>query len=191
MIDETDRDDRNVTTPTERMLTWGKNSAFYRLHQRDLSETELFNALKRKALKKFPNITMSCAEKIAEQTVSHCKGLKLLDDNRYANNKANSAANAGKSKRMIALKLREKGIDPETVGEVLQETDDRLAALIHCRKRRIGPFSGIQDKDQKRILKELSSLARSGFSQNLARTVFQMSREEAEDEIFYISKLNN
>lgn len=174
----------NEITPieqiTERMLTWGRNSALFRLNQRDMSEHELFVALKRKATTKFPGITEECAQSLAQQTVSYCSELRLLNDRNYAEVKVRSGVNSGKSRRRIAMKLQEKGIDAEKAVNALEEVDDTRAAIIYCRKRAYGPFRR-GEADEDRHNKELSGLARQGFAFDLAKKVLGLNFSAAND----------
>jgi regulatory protein len=52
-----------------------------------------------------------------------------------------------------------------------------------ARKRAFGPFRKI-DLDEKRQGKELSAFARGGFGFDLAKKVFGMSLEDAEEILF-------
>lgn len=169
-----------IEEPTERMFAWGRNSALFRLNQKDMSESELKNALKRKALQKFTSITAGCADKIAAAALSYCLELKLIDDDNYARMKVKTESNKGKSKRMIAKRLSDKGIAPETSLLLLQETDDLVSALIHCRKRRLGPYRRDSKGDAKTLARELGNLARNGFSQDVARKALSMNLEDVE-----------
>jgi regulatory protein len=165
---------------TERMLTWGRNSALFKLNQRDMSEYELLTALKRKAATKFPGITEDCAHTLAQQTVSYCKELRLLNDDNYAEIKVRSGVNSGKSRRRIAMKLQEKGIDDLQANNALEAVDDTRAAIIYCRKRGYGPFRRVE-ADETRCNKELSGLARQGFPFDLSKKVLALSFDDAND----------
>lgn len=174
----------NEITPieqiTDRMLTWGRNSALFRLNQKDMSEHELATALKRKAATKFPGITEECAQTLAKQTVDYCRELKLLNDSNYAEVKVRSGVNSGKSGRRIAMKLQEKGIDVEYANAALEEVDDARAAVIYCRKRAFGPFRR-NEPDDARNSKELSGLVRQGFAFDLSKKVLALSLDDAND----------
>lgn len=165
---------------TEQMLTWGRNFALFRLKQRDMSEHELLVALKRKAVTKFPGITEECALSLAQQTVSYCRDLRLLNDSNYADIKVRSGVSSGKSRRRIEMKLQEKGVDVEKVSTALAEFDDTRAAIIFCRKRALGPFRR-GDADEARHNRELSALARQGFGFELSRKILNLSYEGAND----------
>ena len=169
-----------IETITDRMLTWGRNSALFRLNQRDMSEHELANALKRKAASKFPGITEECAQGLAKQTVEYCRELKLLNDSNYAEVKVRSGVNSGKSARRIAMNLHEKGIDIDHASAALAEVDDPRAAVVYCRKRGVGPFRR-NEADDARFNKELAGLARQGFAFDLSKKVLALSVDEAND----------
>lgn len=170
-----------LTTITPRMISWGRNSALFRLNQRDMSENELFEAIKRKSPVKFPGLTPKLAASLARQTVDFCLEMKLLNDARFAEVKARSAAYSGKSKRQVAMKLQEKGISEDTSSSALEEYDDQRSAIIYCRKRGFGPYRRDQLADDKRLQKEISALMRNGYSYSLANTTIALTREEAEN----------
>jgi regulatory protein len=165
---------------SERMLSWGRNSALFRLNQRDMSEHELFVALKRKAATKFPGITEECAQTLAQRTVSYCSELRLLNDSNYAEVKVRSGVNSGKSRRRIAMKLQEKGIASEKADNALEAVDDTRAAIIYCRKRAFGPFRRVE-ADEARHNKELSGLARQGFPFDLSKKVLGLNFDDANE----------
>lgn len=165
---------------SERMETWGRNSALYRINQREMSEHQLFTAIKRKASSKFPGITEECANELAKRTIAYCNDLRLLNDDNFAEVKVRSGVSAGKSRRQIAMQLREKGIDADKANIALEEIDDTKAAIIFCRKRAFGPFRR-GEVDESRKNKELSGLARQGFSFDLSKKVLLLSFDEASD----------
>jgi regulatory protein len=165
---------------SERMVTWGRNSALYRLNQRDMSEHQLFTALKRKASTKFPGITENCADDLARRTIDYCNELRLLNDDNFAEVKVRSGVSSGKSRRRIAMQLQEKGIDAEKANTALEEVDDTKAIIIFCRKRAFGPFRR-GEGDEARNTKELSALVRQGFAFELSKKVLKLQFDEAND----------
>lgn len=169
--------------PTPRMLSWARNSAAYRLAKRMMTERELSDAIMRKAKQKFEGISEAQLRALGAFAVGFGRDLKVLDDRAYAEIRSSSAARSGKSKRAIARKLGEKGVDREIVATVLEEADDLRAAVVLARKRAFGPFRK-SEADEKQRAKEFSSFARNGFGFELGRRVMQMELEEAE-EILY------
>lgn len=167
-------------TPTPRMLTWAKNSTMYRLGRQMLTEKQLSDAIRRKAKEKFEDISEPQIRACAEFAVKFAYEVGGLDDTAYAGVATRSAVRSGRSKRAIAQRLAHKGIDRETATVALEEADDLYAAVVLARKRAFGPFRKTK-LDEKRMAKELSAFARGGFGFDLAKKVFNMSPEDAEE----------
>jgi regulatory protein len=97
-------------------------------------------------------------DKIVERMVK----AGYVDDARLAESKAASLHRAGKSARMIKLKLRQHGLDGS---KVQSDTEHELeAALTLGKKKKIG-------RDPERKQKDLAVLMRGGFSYSIAKTV--------------------
>lgn len=167
-------------TPTPRMLTWSKNSTVYRLGRQMLTEKQLADAIRRKAKEKFEDISEAQIKAVAEHAVQFAYELGGLDDIAYAGVATRSSVRSGRSKRAIAQRLSIKGIYRETAAVALEEADDLYAAVVMARKRAFGPFRKV-DLDDRRQARELSAFARGGFGFDLARKVFAMSPEDAEE----------
>jgi regulatory protein len=163
------------------MLSWARNSTIYRLSQRMMTEKQLFDAIGRKARKKFDGIGAEQVKALADFAVAFAHQQKALDDAAYAEVSIRTAVRSGKSKRAIAVRLSTKGVDSETAATALEEADDLVAAIIFARKRGFGPFRRAEDADEKRTAKELSAFARNGFSFEIGKRVFGMPLEEAQD----------
>lgn len=179
--------DTNEDQPTPRMLAWAKNSAAYRLAKRMMTERELSDAIKRKARSKFEDIGEAQVNALAEAALVFGRSMKALDDQNYAEIRANSAARSGRSKRAIARKLAEKGVDRSIVTSVLVDADDLRAAVVYARKKGFGPFRRPDvEAYEARWTKEISSFARQGFSFELAKRVLDMEYDEA-NEVLMVS----
>jgi regulatory protein len=172
--------DSQAPAVTPRMLSWAKNSTLYRLSRRMMSERELADAIKRKARQKFEGISSEDLQRLATTALEFGRTLGALDDRNYAETKVRTGVRSGRSKRLIQRKLQEKGVDSETVSIALEDADDLRAALAYARKRGFGAYRR-GEADEKRITKELSSMARQGFSLDLCRRVVALDREEAEE----------
>ncbi len=170
----------DLLEPTERMISWVKNSALYRLTRKMMSEAELSQALARKAAAKFDGISPELATKIAEAGIAFCNQHRFLDDENYAEVKTASAVRAGRSRRRIAMDLANKGIDSELIAASLDEVDDLSSALVFARRKAFGPFRKVE-RDEKRTNKEFSAFARNGFSSDISMRVVNMSRDEADE----------
>ena len=166
--------------PTKRMLSWAKNSAIYRLGRRMHTEKQLYDAIARKAREKFEGIEPEHVTTLAQYAVKFAHDNGALDDVAFAQMSTRSGMRGGRSKRAIAQRLSQKGVAAETVAAAVSEADDLYGAIVLARKRAYGPFRRV-DLDDKRKAKEMSAFARAGFSFAIGKTVFFMSREEAEE----------
>lgn len=100
----------------------------------------------------------------------------LLDDRLYARSKAQSLLERGYGLRRVQAALRQKGIEAGLCSEVVdlirQEHDDvdMDAADRFAQRRRLGRWRSrpIDDAGRRR---ELSALARAGFSYEIARRI--------------------
>ncbi len=104
-----------------------------------------------------------------------------VDDAAFAASRARSLARAGRSRRAIGAHLSTRGVPAETAGGALPDSPDQelAAALIHARKRRLGPWRRAEaSPEQKR--RELASFARAGFAQSVARAVLAMDADAGE-----------
>ncbi|HZH47251.1 MAG TPA: RecX family transcriptional regulator [Roseococcus sp.] len=108
-----------------------------------------------------------------------------VDDAAFARARARRLRGSGRSGRATLAHLANKGVAAETAQAALAAEDvpDELhAALVACRKRRIGPFSlAMPDAPlpPELRMKWLGTLARAGFSGEIARRALAMPRAEA------------
>ena len=103
-----------------------------------MTERELADAIRRKARSKFEDISEAQLNALAEAALAFGRSMKALDDQNYAEIRANSAARSGRSKRAIARKLSEKGVERSIVESVLQDADDLRSAVVYARKKAFG-----------------------------------------------------
>lgn len=170
-------DDEPAPGPTDRMLAWARNSSLYRLNRRMMTEHELFEALRRKALSKFEGIGDAMARQLAGHGVDFCRQHGFLNDRTYAEVKTVSAVRTGRSRRRIARDLGLKGVARPLIEDALQEVDDLEAAIAFARRRAFGPFRKLA-ADEKRMAKEFAAFARNGFSSGVARQVLSMTEDD-------------
>ncbi|QNT79521.1 RecX family transcriptional regulator [Entomobacter blattae] len=143
---------------------------------------------------------------------------RFVDNGEFARSRLNALQKSGHSLRDIAQRLEFKGIQKEMVQTIIEqeaqetlqeesllavslfadesliEANEKAAALVLLRKRRLGPFEiekeGGQDcyenatEQKKNRHKAQIVLARAGFSAKLAQQVCMMDRFEAEERIF-------
>ncbi|MCB9989332.1 MAG: regulatory protein RecX [Rhodospirillales bacterium] len=115
--------------------------------------------------------------------------LGLLNDESYARGMVTSLRRRGMAARAIEMRLQAKGLPRDLIRHMLAQIDGETsnnseieAAIRMTRRKRIGPYRPADrphDKNKSRD-KELAALARSGFSYDIAKTVIDMSQEDAE-----------
>lgn len=126
------------------------------------------------------------AEDAVETVIAKLKRLNLLDDAAFAAGKAAALRRRGTSKRQIDGRLRMAGIDADGIETAIETADAELAPTVPvdenapdpelraavrlAERRRLGPFRHAQDRPERRQ-RDLASLARAGFSLDIARRV--------------------
>jgi regulatory protein len=119
------------------------------------------------------------------ELVERYLGSGVLDDTRLAKNLTSQLGARGKSTRAISQKLAARGVPSEIATELLaarkQDEPDAelLAAKAYARKRRLGPHRDPEKRAEYRQ-KDLASLARQGFSFDIARRA--LSTEASSDD---------
>ena len=104
-----------------------------------------------------------------------------VSDEAFAASRARSLARAGRSRRAIGAHLASRGVPGALAGAVLpsDEGAELAAALIHARRRRMGPWRKAEESPEL-TRRELGSLARAGYPHGLATRALRTDREEAE-----------
>ncbi len=107
-----------------------------------------------------------------------------ISDQAFAQTRAKSLARAGRSRRAIGAHLANKGVSGELAREASVDDPEQelAAALIHARKRRLGPWRKLDPTPELRR-RELANLARAGFQSAVAGRALKLDREEAEARI--------
>jgi len=108
---------------------------------------------------------------------------KLLSDKYYSDTKSKAYLRRGYSINKIRYSLIKKGINEKYIKESISkikenESDpDFFSAIKICKKRRIGPT---RDQNNRSIFykKDISILARSGFSYEVSKKILDMPKEE-------------
>jgi regulatory protein len=141
------------------------------LNRFDVSSRKLEQHLRTRAKR------LGAPEEVGEwitELIARYRGSGLLNDARYAEQLAGQLAARGKSSRAIAQKLAARGVASQLSNDVLnkrqlEEPDAELsAARAYARKRRLGSFRPLAERDEFRR-KDLASLVRQGFSFDVAR----------------------
>ncbi len=102
----------------------------------------------------------------------------LVDDTRFAEARVATLRRRGGSRRAIQAKLAAKGVDRATIAAALEgEPEDEItAAHALARRRKLGPYRPGERAPFRE--KDLASLARGGFSFDVARLVIDGDRLE-------------
>jgi regulatory protein len=121
-----------------------------------------------------------------ERLVAKLVRAGLVDDEAYAAARAESLHRRGGAPKLIAARLREKGVAAAAIGRALKTLGDgpgevELAAAVNlARRRRLGPYRAhgrakARGAEKRRVARErekaLAALARAGFSYEVARRV--------------------
>ncbi|QRO00179.1 RecX family transcriptional regulator [Archangium violaceum] len=105
----------------------------------------------------------------------------LINDSAYAGMKAHALRASGRSSRVIAQKLRMKGVSAELaqqkLAEVTAELSEEDAARIWARKKRLGPFRRDARTREENRQRDLAALARAGFSFGIAKKIIDAAPE--------------
>ncbi|HEX8538685.1 MAG TPA: regulatory protein RecX [Cystobacter sp.] len=105
----------------------------------------------------------------------------LVNDQAYAETKAHSLRASGRSARVIAQKLKLKGVAKEVVAQKVAEASAELseeaAALIWARKKRLGPFRRDLKTRPDNRQRDLAAMARAGFPFAMAKKIIDGSAD--------------
>ncbi len=107
-----------------------------------------------------------------------------LSDAAFAQGRARALSRAGRSRRAIRAHLVTRGVPAAMAAEALPSdpSQEFVAALIHARKRRLGPWRS-KDSSPEVLRRELGSLARAGFAHDIASRALGAERDAAETAI--------
>jgi regulatory protein len=173
-----------------------ENAAVHYLQRFSASSANLRRVLLRRierARRAEAKIAPDAADAI-DTIIAKLKRLKLLDDAAYAAGKAASLRRRGGSRRIIGGKLKLAGIDAEGIDTAIETADAELKPLIEAedegpdaelraalrlaQRRRLGPYRAEKERAERRQ-RDLASLARAGFSLDIARKVIDADDPES------------
>lgn len=142
------------------------NAALHYLRRYSASRKGLAQVLERKVKRhvREKGGELDAARPMIEAVVERMVKAGYVDDARLAESKAQSLHRQGKSVRVVRLKLRQKGIDAETISHATQANaqSEREAADNLVRRKKLG-------RDPLRAKKDLGVLMRAGFSYGVAK----------------------
>ena len=115
-----------------------------------------------------------------EKIIVDYERVGLLNDEVFLASKLGSLRRKGESRRVVEMKLKQKGLDGAMIAEkLLAEEDDTewVAALRHVERKRLGPHrlpSRIKD-DVNYFEKDMAAMARAGFTYELAKKALKQN----------------
>ena len=159
--------------PTKARL---RNIALYYLERFESSEANLRSVLKRR-IDKYAffdkDYNPSQAYQWVEEIVRECLNNNFVDDKRFADFKINNYLNAGKSRRYIVQKLKQKGIDEKIISDFFETCDynESEAAFCFAKKKKIACFRKDDSERMFNRQKDLATLVRAGFDYDIAKEI--------------------
>jgi len=120
---------------------------------------------------------------LIDSVIASLENQELLSDKYYSDVKSKSFLKRGYSLNKIRYSLIKKGIDEKYIKASIskikenESEPDFFSAIKICKKRRIGP----NREESNRALffkKDISILARSGFSYEISKRVLEIPKEE-------------
>ena len=120
---------------------------------------------------------------LIDEVISSLVDQKLLSDRYYSDAKSKAFLRKGYSLNKIRYSLIKKGIDEKYIKDSISKIKDNesdpdfFSAIKLCKRRRIGPS---RDESNRPLFykKDMSILARSGFSYELSKKVLEIPKEE-------------
>ncbi len=171
-----------------------RNAALYYLERYASSSAHLRRLLLAKVARSArahdtdPEMDADKGAAAVEALIVELLDMGVLDDARYAAERARILYRRGASARAVRAGLRAKGIEADDIEHALaglreEAAEPELAAaLTYARKRRLGPY-GDPDRRVDRREKDLAALGRKGFGYDMARRVIETDDlAELEDE---------
>ena len=161
-----------------------KNYAYQYLEKYSPSKQQLRTFLFKKVIKK--NHKMSSKKEffnLVDAVISSLENRNILSDELYSDSRSKSFLKRGYSLNKIRYALSKKGIDSKyiklSISKIKEnESDpDFFSAIKICKRRRIGP---VREEANRTIYykKDISILARSGFSYEISKKILELPKEE-------------
>ena len=161
-----------------------RNFAYAYLEKYNPSKQQIKTYLFKKLIKKKQNITSKKEIfNLIDIVINTLVDQKFLSDKYYSDAKAKAFLRKGYSLNKIRYNLIKKGIDEKYIKASIskikeKESDpDFFSALKICKRRRIGPC---REEDNRSLFykKDISILARSGFSYEISKKILDMPKKE-------------
>lgn len=154
------------------LVSKATESALRLLGVRPRAEHELRDRLKRKA---YEPATIDLA-------IERVKNWGYLDDADFARRWVdNRQEHRPRSKRMLEMELRQKGVDRETISTTIEETDiDEVASATELAQKAVAKMSGLDPVVARRRIS--GQLARRGFDYGTIKVALDRAFDKTEEE---------
>ena len=161
-----------------------RNYAYSYLEKYSPSKQQLKTYLFKKLLKKKQTLyNKKELFHLIDTIISTLEEQKLVSDEHYSHIKSKAFLRRGYSLNKIRYSLIQKGIDEKYIKASISQIKenesepDFFSALKICKKRRIGPC---REEGNRPLFykKDISILARSGFSYDVSKKVLDLPKEE-------------
>jgi len=161
-----------------------RNFAYLYLEKYSPSRQQLKTYLFKKLIKKRQKISSKKEIfNLIDSVISSLVDQKLLSDEYYSDSKSKAFLRRGYSLNKIRYNLIKRGIDEKYVKASISkikenESDpDFFSAIKICKRRRIGPC---REEGNRPLFykKDISILARSGFSYEISKKVLEVPKQE-------------
>ena len=161
-----------------------RNFAYLYLEKYSSSKQQLRTYLFKKLIKKKQKISSKKEIfNLIDSVISSLVDQKLLSDKYYSDAKSKAFLRRGYSLNKIRYNLIKKGIDEKYIKASISkikenESDpDFFSAIKICKRRRIGPC---REESNRPLFykKDISILARSGFSYEISKKVLEVPKQE-------------
>ena len=161
-----------------------RNLSFSYLEKYSPSKQQLKTYLLKKMMKKtYKLVNRKEIYNLIDSVISSLEKDKLVSDKYYSDYKSKTFYKRGYSLNKIRYNLIKKGIDQKYIKDSISkikenESDpDFFSAIKMCKKRRIG---ACRDDSNRELFykKDISILARSGFSYEVSKIVLDIPKEE-------------
>ena len=161
-----------------------RNFSYSYLEKYSPSKQQLRTYLFKKLIKKNQKISNKREIfNLIDSVISSLVDQKLLSDKYYSDTKSKAFLRRGYSLNKIRYNLIKKGIDEKYIKASIskikeKESDpDFFSAIKICKRRRIGPC---REENNRSLFykKDISILARSGFSYEISKRVLEIPKKE-------------
>ena len=162
-----------------------QNIALYYLQRFDTSTQKLREVLQKRVndYVRFDKEFNRCEAYLwIEELLEKFTDCHYLDDARFAENKMRSYLAAGKSKRYIKNKLKEKGVSEGIIGECFEEAEYNPWEVIlnFAKKKQIGGFRKDEENRREMRQKDMGTLVRAGFEYDMVMRILDYNPDDEE-----------